>query len=123
MGRMGDENGAEDSRAHGLEDHAIADAQRPWRPGLIPRHPLDLSAQLSAHRIEQLQSLGAVGNARLGAASRSVEFVLRQHHYSETRQLREVGRELADGFGFLVRTPVVLAVGNAFQHTPRRRQL
>lgn len=122
--RVRDEHRAEDLRPRRTHDDFVAQPQLPWRIRLIPRHLLKNRAQLLARLFERPDPLGAGQEHWLRwTRCQAVEFVARRHQEPETGQLREVRRELAECARLRVRTPVVVAVGNALEHAAGRREL
>jgi len=124
MRRVGDEDRAKDRGARSLEDDLVAESQRPRRSRPLPRellkYPLDLRAQL----VEHFHTLGATRKLCLRATpGQSIVFVGRQHQDSETWELRDMSRELAERAGPRVRTPILFAVRHALEHAARRRDL
>src|SRR3954466_8374571 len=85
---------------------------------MVPRHLPRDSSQLGAHLVERLQTIGVAREFRpreLGGIS--VELVLGEHQNTETRQLCEMRRELAERSGFGVRSPIVSALRDALEHS------
>lgn len=122
--RVRDEYRAEDLRPRRTDNDFVAQSQLPWRIRLIPGHLLKNRTQLLAHLFERPDPLGAGQEHWLRWTRRqSVEFIARRHQNSETGQLREVRRELAECARLGVRTPVVVAVGYTLEHASRRREL
>ena len=97
MRRVGDEDRAKDRSARPLENDLVAQSQRPRRsrplPRQLPKNPLDLRAQL----VEQFHALGAIRKLCLRPTpGQSIVFVGRQHQDSETWELRDMTREVAE---------------------------
>ena len=124
MRRVCHEDCAQDLGAWRIDDDLVAEAELPRCSRLLPRHLLKRVSQLRTQLVEKPDALGAVGEPGFRWTRRqAVEFIARAHRETEARELREVRGELAEGARLRVRTPIVVAIGNALEHASRRRNL
>ena len=124
MRRVRDEHAAEDLRSRHVHHDFVPQSQLPRRIRLIPRHLLKYRTQLRAQLFERPDPVGIGGERWLRWARRkAIELIARRHHKSETWQLREVRGELPECARLRVRSPIVIAIGNAIEHASGRREL